>query len=260
MNRKSKNTTRTRTRKLVVVAMLSSISIFLGLTGLGFIIIPPVKATIMHIPVIIGAIIEGPIVGALIGLVFGLFSMYQAFVAPGPTSFIFWNPIIAILPRILIGVLSYYIYILTLKSCKKDVKKTAIIGGLVLALLAFLGVSGLLQSFNVANSTSDIIASIVGVILLIGVIIAFSKVKHKNREEFLSIGVAALLGTMVNTVGVLGLTYLIYIDQYAKALAIPTNIAGASLAAVGITNGIPESFISAFITIPVVLAVKKIRR
>lgn len=65
--------TRQKTRKLVVIGMLSGISIFLGLTGLGFINIPPVKATIMHIPVIIGAIIEGPIVGGLIGLVLDYF-------------------------------------------------------------------------------------------------------------------------------------------------------------------------------------------
>ncbi|MFQ6848887.1 MAG: ECF transporter S component, partial [Clostridium perfringens] len=37
--------TRQKTRKLVVIGMLSGISIFLGLTGLGFINIPPVKAT-----------------------------------------------------------------------------------------------------------------------------------------------------------------------------------------------------------------------
>lgn len=76
-------------RQIAMIGMLSAISIFLGLTGLGFIPIPPVKATIMHIPVIIGAIVEGPIVGSLVGLVFGLFSMYQNFTAPGPTSFIF---------------------------------------------------------------------------------------------------------------------------------------------------------------------------
>lgn len=64
----------------------------------------------MHVPVIIGAIIEGPVVGALVGLVFGLFSMYQNFTAPGPTSFIFWNPIIAIIPRVLVGIVAYYVY------------------------------------------------------------------------------------------------------------------------------------------------------
>ena len=113
--------TRFSVRQMTMVGMLSAISIFLGLTGLGFIPIPPVKATIMHIPVIIGAIVEGPIVGALVGLVFGLFSMYQAFTTPLPTSFIFWNPIIALVPRILIGVVAYYVYILLKNKLKNKV-------------------------------------------------------------------------------------------------------------------------------------------
>ena len=110
--------TRFSVRQMTMVGMLSAISIFLGLTGLGFIPIPPVRATIMHIPVIIGAIVEGPVVGASVGFVFGLFSMYQNFTAPGPTSFIFWNPIIALVPRILIGLVAYYVYMLIKKNLK----------------------------------------------------------------------------------------------------------------------------------------------
>lgn len=256
MNRKNKS----KTRKLVIVAMLSGISIFLGLTGLGFITIPPVKATIMHIPVIIGAILEGPVVGGLIGLVFGLFSMYQAFVAPYPTSFIFWNPIIAILPRILIGVLSYYVYIVTVKSCKKNIKLTSIIGGLILGILGFLATNEILISLTVNSNIAYSIAGVVGIILLIFVIVIFSTIKHINKEEVLSIGVAAIIGTMVNTIGVLGLTYIIYLDKYAQALHVSSNVATASIISVGLINGIPESIISALITVPVVLAIKKIRK
>lgn len=98
------------TRQIAIIGMLSSISIFLGLTGLGFIPLPMVKATILHVPVIIGAIIEGPIVGAMIGLIFGLFSMYQAVVTPTPTSFLFLNPLVAVLPRVLIGIVTFYVY------------------------------------------------------------------------------------------------------------------------------------------------------
>lgn len=54
-------------RQLTTIGLLSAISIFMGLTGLGFIPLPFMKATIMHIPVIIGAIIEGPLVGATVG-------------------------------------------------------------------------------------------------------------------------------------------------------------------------------------------------
>lgn len=114
--------TKSKVRQLVIISMLSSISIFLGVSGLGFIALPAFKLTIMHIPVIIGGILEGPIVGAIVGLIFGLFSMYQNFTAPGPTSFIFWNPIIALTPRILIGLVAYYIY----TSIKNRIQKQSI--------------------------------------------------------------------------------------------------------------------------------------
>lgn len=98
------------TRQIVVIGMLSAISAIMGLTGYGFIPLPWMKATILHLPVIIGAILEGPIVGAFIGLIFGLFSIYQNVVSPNIVSFAFYNPLVSVLPRILIGITSYYAY------------------------------------------------------------------------------------------------------------------------------------------------------
>lgn len=184
-------------RQMAMVGMLSAISIFLGLTGLGFIPIPPVKATIMHIPVIIGAIVEGPIVGALVGLVFGSFSMYQNFTAPRPTSFIFWNPIIALVPRILIGIVAYYVYTLVNK-------------------------------------------------------------KFKNKS--ISIAVASICATLINTIGVLGLTYIFYLEKYSAILGINTETAGFAIATIGATNGIPEAIVSAVISVPVIVAMFKIKK
>ncbi|WP_066873870.1 ECF transporter S component [Clostridium mediterraneense] len=249
------NTTHTKsrikTRKLVIISMLSGISIFLGLTGLGFITVPPVKATIMQIPVIIGAIIEGPIVGAVVGLIFGLFSIYQALAAPTITSFMFLNPIIALVPRILIGIVSYYIYIAAFKGSKKNIKITAIISSLIVSILLFATLSSF---FNYA------IASISAIILFTVLVFVATKLKYKQKEQALSIGIASILGTLTNTVGVLGLTYIIYLDRYAEALNISTSLAGTGLLAVGISNGIPESIVSALISIPVIIAVKKIRK
>lgn len=189
--------TKFSTRKMAMVGMLSAISIFLGLTGLGFIPIPPVKATIMHIPVIIGAIVEGPIVGALVGGVFGLFSMYQAFTAPMPTSFIFWNPIIAILPRILIGIVAYYVY-------------------------------------------------------------TFFKNKLKNKS--IGIGIAAILGTLTNTIGVMGLTYIIYIERYSQTLGISRQAATIGIGSIITVNGSIEAIVSALISIPVIMTILKLNR
>lgn len=183
------------TRQLVLIGMLSGISIFMGLTGLGFVPLPAMKASIMHIPVIIGAIIEGPLVGAAVGLVYGLFSIYQNITAPALLSPIFMNPIIAIVPRVLIGVVSYYV---------------------------------------------------------------FTFIKTKFNKDKLALASAAVVGTITNTVGVLGLTYLIAIDQFAALKDISSSTVAAALAAIGITNGIPECLVSVLIIVPVVTALLKI--
>ncbi|BBB92124.1 MAG TPA: ECF transporter S component [Methylomusa anaerophila] len=97
-------------RQIAIIGMLSAVSIILGLSGYGFIPLPTAKATIMHIPVIIGAILEGPAVGVMIGLIFGLFSIVQSLTAPNILSFAFINPLVSVLPRMLIGITAYYTY------------------------------------------------------------------------------------------------------------------------------------------------------
>ena len=56
-------------RKMAIIGVLAAISIMLSMTPLGFIPIGPTNATIMHIPVIIGAIVEGPLVGITVGFI-----------------------------------------------------------------------------------------------------------------------------------------------------------------------------------------------
>ncbi|MEG0481089.1 MAG: ECF transporter S component [Clostridium sp.] len=186
-------------RKIVFAGVFSSVSIFLGITGLGFIHIPPVFATILHIPVIIAAIVEGPIVGIIVGGIFGLFSMYQAVTAPTITSFIFLNPIIALVPRILIGVTSYYTY--TLLNSSKFMSKykkisigvSAAVGTLtntilVLSLAFILYGDNLASAMGVESSTigytllgigatNGIPETIISTLICIPVVIAVSRLQ-----------------------------------------------------------------------------------
>ena len=112
------------TRQITIIGMLSAITIVLGSTGFGFIPLPMAKATIMQIPVIIGAILEGPIVGMSIGLIFGLFSIFQNITSPNILSFAFLNPIVSVIPRMLIGVAAYYCY--NIPFTKNQLVKTGI--------------------------------------------------------------------------------------------------------------------------------------
>lgn len=108
-----------KTRKLVVAGMLSAISIILGMTPLGIIPIGPLNATIMHLPVIIGAVLEGPVVGLVIGGIFGAFSLYRAAMGGSVLAPLFMNPVVSILPRLLIGPVAYYVFAGLRKLTKK---------------------------------------------------------------------------------------------------------------------------------------------
>ncbi len=96
-------------RKIVMSGILGAVSILLGVTGLGFIPVPTPAghATIMHVPAILGGVLEGPVVGLLTGAIFGIFSFLRA------TSPLFTDPLVAIFPRLFIGVTAYYAYVAT---------------------------------------------------------------------------------------------------------------------------------------------------
>ena len=79
----------TNTQWLVSVALMAAIVILLANTPLGMIQLPIIKATTVHIPVIIGAILLGPAAGAILGGVFGVGSMISNTQAPTLLSFAF---------------------------------------------------------------------------------------------------------------------------------------------------------------------------
>lgn len=96
--------TRFSPRQIAFAGLLGAVTVVLGSTPLGFIQIPPISITIMHIPTILAGVMEGPVIGGIVGAMFGGFSMWQAQTSINPMDkLIFSNPIIAVLPRVLIG-------------------------------------------------------------------------------------------------------------------------------------------------------------
>lgn len=77
---------------------------------LGFITIGGVAITIIHIPVLIGAIFGGKKVGIILATTFGVLSMIRAFMTPDAFNIFFQNPLVSILPRFIFGVSIWYIY------------------------------------------------------------------------------------------------------------------------------------------------------
>lgn len=101
---------RKRTKMIVVVGLMLAITIILTFTPLGFIQVPPISITIMHIPSIIAGIVAGPIAGAIVGLGMGLASFFRALTSANIADKLFINPLVSVLPRLFIGVAAYYAY------------------------------------------------------------------------------------------------------------------------------------------------------
>ena len=102
----------------IVIVIVLAFTPFLGYIPLGF-----TRATTVHIPVILASILLGPKRGALIGSIFGLTSLINNTFAPTVTSFVFspfysigdthgnfLSLVICFVPRILVGVVPYYVY------------------------------------------------------------------------------------------------------------------------------------------------------
>lgn len=100
----------------VTIIIMQNLVPFLGNIPLG-----PLSITLMHITVIVAAIVLGPKPGMIIGLVWGLITFIRAFVWPtSPLAAIcFTNPLISVLPRVLVGVVAGYGY-LALKNHLED--------------------------------------------------------------------------------------------------------------------------------------------
>lgn len=175
-----------RARSIAIAGALSAVAIILGAPPLHIGFIPwfsGAALTIMAAPVIIGAILEGPIVGIIIGFLFGLSSLIDAAIAPaGPSDVLFTNPLVSVVPRLFIGLIAWLIY----RPFGPRLRVLAIvlagIGGsltntvLVLGVLVLLGKIGIVLSLTIAavNGAPEAVAN---AILSLAVVAAWLRIR-----------------------------------------------------------------------------------
>jgi len=223
-------------RKIVVAGVLGAIITllgYLGPAGPGFIPVPtPAQhATTLHVPVIIGGILEGPIVGLTLGLIFGIFSWLQAGVLG---VVMFQDPLVAILPRLFIGITAWAAYVAFRRTGKYAAMTLA--GCLLVICGAFV---------YWALPVNVLLAAAIGIVLL-ALIAGFVYLALKQNRELQALILSAAVGTLTNTI--LVLTMLVvrgYLPPEAALVA-------------GLTNGIPEIIVACIIVVAVVGAWKGI--
>jgi uncharacterized membrane protein len=167
-------------RKIVITGVLAAIAILLGVTRLGFIPVPNISgnATIMHVPAIVGGVMEGWLVGLLVGGIFGIFSFLQA------TSPLFKNPLVSVFPRLFIGVTAYFSY----KWLKKSNEYLALVVAGVIGTLTntvlVLGMAvatGLLDAGLIPGIIPQALAEVViAVIIVVAVVTGWKRIEGRK--------------------------------------------------------------------------------
>ena len=161
--------------------------------------LPIIKATTVHIPVILGAILLGPGAGAILGAVFGICSLVSNTMAPTLLSFAF-SP-----------------------------------------FLSTTGIPGALKAIWIS----------VGCRILIGVVagwlwVLFTKIK---LNQFIALPIVGFVGSMVNTVTVMGSIYFLFAQQYAEAKEVALTAVFGLVMGTVTASGIPEAIAAAILVL-----------
>ena len=203
------NTKKTNIRWMVSVALMAAIVVVLANTPLGMIQLPVIKATTVHIPVIIGAILLGPKAGAILGFVFGVCSLISNTMAPSLLSFAF-SP-----------------------------------------FMSTTGIPGALKAIWISVGCRVLIGLAAGWLWML-----FKKIRW---NQIISLAITGFVGSMVNTVTVMGSIYLLFAKQYAEAKDVAVTAVWGLIMGTVTASGIPEAIAAAILVAIVSKVLLKLR-
>ena len=187
------------TKWMVSVALMAAIVIVLANTPLGMIQLPIIKATTVHIPVILGAILLGPSAGAILGAVFGICSLISNTMAPTLLSFAF-SP-----------------------------------------FMSTTGIPGALKAIWISAGCRILIGVAAGWLWIL-----FARLKV---NQIIALPIVGFVGSMVNTITVMGSIYLLFAQQYAEAKEVAVTAVWGLVMGTVTASGIPEAIAAAILVL-----------
>ncbi len=258
-----------KTNELVLTALFTAIIVIMAFTPLGYIPLVVINATIIHIPVILGALFLGPKKGAFLGFVFGLTSFINnTFKAATASAFVF-SPVLAanvvgvsgvfkslyicFVPRILVGIVPYFVYILIRNLLKSEQKVWRVVINAVVSVILFISIRAFLINL-IAKDNSAVIGTVVGLIAGATLFIVLTMTIQKKASTTVALAYAGLTGAFTNTLFVMSGIYILYKDAYAQALGIAGDAVIDVIMGVVSFNGIVEAVVAAILIAGVGLA------
>ena len=188
-------------RQLSITAILIAIIVVMAFTPVGYLKIGLLSITFLCVPIIIGAVMNGPAVGAMLGFVFGLTSFIQCFgmdafgvalmqISPVKTA------VMCIIPRTLMGFLCGVIY---------------------------KGISATKLPKPVQYAVGTLSAPLLNTILFMSALIGFFWHTDYIQSIAQSAGATNILKFLVAMVGINGVVELAVCTVLGTAILIPLN-------------------------------------
>lgn len=263
-----------KTYELVLTALFTAIIIIMAFTPLGYIPLVVINATVIHIPVILGALFLGPKKGAFLGFVFGLTSFINnTFKAATASAFVF-SPVLAadvigisgvfksmyicFVPRILVGIIPYFVYILIRYLLRSEQKVWRVVINAVVSIILFISIRAFVINL-VQSSFGGVIGTVLGLVVGIVLFVLLTVVIQKHASATVALAYAGMTGAFTNTLFVMSGIFILYKDAYAQALGIAGDAVIDVIMGVVSFNGIVEAAVAAILVAGVGLALTHVK-
>lgn len=266
----------TKTAELVLTALFAAIIIIMAFTPLGYIPLVVINATIIHIPVILGALFCGPKKGGFLGFIFGLTSFIKNTVMPTSLSAFVFSPVLAastvgtsgifksaficFVPRILVGVLPYFVYQGIKKAVtseKKNIWSTVL--NVLIGVFLLAGCRAFINKVFESNPLSSAMVWGISAVVGIAVFVALEWLTLRKSGNVSAFIYAGVIGAMTNTLLVMGGIFVLYKDAYANALSVDPGAVLGIIGGVISFNGVIEAIVAAIIVAALGVALNKIK-
>ena len=263
-----------KTYELVLTALFTAIIVIMAFTPLGYIPLVVINATIIHIPVILGALFLGPKKGAFLGFVFGLTSFINnTFKAATASAFVF-SPVLAVnvvgvsgifkslyicfVPRILVGVVPYFVYILIRAALKSEQKAGKVVVNAAASLILFISVRAFLIRL-LPEAVSALVCTLIGLLAGIALMAVLTVSGSRKGSANIALAYAGLAGAFTNTLFVMSGIFILYKNAYAQAVGVAGEAVLDVIMGVVTFNGIVEAVVAAIIVAGVGYALTRVK-
>ncbi len=263
-----------KTYELVLTALFTAIIVIMAFTPLGYIPLVVINATIIHIPVILGALFLGPKKGAFLGFVFGLTSLINNTVKAVTASAFVFSPVLAyrvagvsgifkslyicFVPRILVGVVPYFVWLLIRRIVKGDNKAGKIVVDLIASAILFFSVRAFLMGL-LPEALSAVVCTAIGLMAGAALMAALTAGGMKKASANIALSYAGLAGAFTNTLFVMSGIFILYKDAYANAMGVAGDAVLDVIMGVVAFNGVVEAVVAAIIVTGVGLALTRVK-